>query len=134
MEGHHGLPVVVQVTAANVPDVKVALALVDAIPPIGGKVGAPVRKPGQVLGDKGYDAEWLRIGLAARNIMPVLAKRGHAEPLGQQPGRWLIERTIAWLKRFRRLAMRYDRSAELHLAFLTLGCILINHSHWVRFC
>jgi transposase len=36
-----------------------------------------------------------------------------------------IERTFAWLNRFRRLTIRYERLADLHLAFLDLGCALI---------
>jgi transposase len=134
VEARHGLPVVPLVSAANVPDVQMALPLIDAIPPIAGKIGAPVKKPGQVSADKGYDADWLRIGLVARNITPLLAQRGAAHHHVVQKGRWMIERTIAWLKRFRRLAIRYDRDDRLHLAFLTLACILINHNHWVRFC
>jgi hypothetical protein len=30
-----------------------------------------------------------------------------------------------WLYRFRRLALRYERRADVHEAFLTLGCTLI---------
>ena len=33
--------------------------------------------------------------------------------------------TLAWLHRFRRLALRYERRADVHEAFLTLGCALI---------
>jgi transposase len=36
-----------------------------------------------------------------------------------------IERTFAWLNRFRRLAIRYERFADMHLAFLDLACALI---------
>jgi hypothetical protein len=32
---------------------------------------------------------------------------------------------LAWLARFRRLAIRYERRADIHLAFTTLGCVLI---------
>jgi transposase len=39
--------------------------------------------------------------------------------------RWVVERTHAWLNRFRRLKIRYEREAEVHLAFLELGCALI---------
>jgi hypothetical protein len=34
------------------------------------------------------------------------------------------QRTLAWLHRFRRLALRYERRADVHEAFLTLGCAL----------
>lgn len=39
--------------------------------------------------------------------------------------RWVVERTIAWLHQFRRLRVRYERRADIHQAFLTIGCIFI---------
>ncbi|MBE7157076.1 MAG: IS5/IS1182 family transposase, partial [Rhodospirillales bacterium] len=29
---------------------------------------------------------------------------------------------------------RYERRADIHQAFLTLGCVLICHNHLQRFC
>jgi transposase len=42
-------------------------------------------------------------------------------------GRWrsVVERTFAWLNQFRRLRVRYDKRADIHEAFLSLGCALI---------
>lgn len=37
----------------------------------------------------------------------------------------MVERTLSWLNRFRRLKVRYERRADIHHAFLTLGCALI---------
>jgi transposase len=37
----------------------------------------------------------------------------------------VIERTLAWLTRYRRLTIRYERRAAMHQAFLHLGCALI---------
>jgi len=37
----------------------------------------------------------------------------------------MVERTFAWLHNFRRLRIRYERSPELHLAFMLLGCAVI---------
>ena len=37
----------------------------------------------------------------------------------------MVERTLAWLGRFRRLAIRYERRADIHLAFLDLGFALL---------
>jgi transposase len=34
-------------------------------------------------------------------------------------------RPFAWLHNFRRLRTRYERRAELHLAFMQLGCAVI---------
>jgi transposase len=36
-----------------------------------------------------------------------------------------IERTLAWLTRFRRPTVRYERRAVMRTALLTLGCGLI---------
>jgi hypothetical protein len=38
---------------------------------------------------------------------------------------WVIERTIAWLFQFPRLAMRWERRDDLHQALLDLGCAII---------
>lgn len=42
-------------------------------------------------------------------------------------GRWVVERTFAWLHNFRRLRTRYERRGDLHLhlAFLKLGATVI---------
>jgi transposase len=37
----------------------------------------------------------------------------------------VVERTLAWLSRYRRLSVRYDRRADIHEAFLQLGYSLI---------
>ena len=54
----------------------------------------------------------------------LIARRGEGyRGLGRL--RWVVERTLAWLNRFRRLRIRYERRADIHQAFLTIGCILI---------
>ena len=32
--------------------------------------------------------------------------------------RWVVERTLSWLNRFRRLKIRYEHRADIPLAFL----------------
>lgn len=78
-----------------------------------------------MVGDRGYDAESIRRGLRDRGIVPLLAMRNteHGSGLGQL--RWVVERTFAWLNQFRRLRIRYEKRADIHEAFLALGCILI---------
>jgi transposase len=63
--------------------------------------------------------------LNRRNIQPVIAQRGTAHGSGLGTTRWVVERTISWLHQFKRLRVRYERRADIHEAFLTLGCILI---------
>ena len=121
-----GIPLVATLTAANRPDITQLLDLVDAMPAIGGRPGPPRRRPRRVQGDRGYDSERHRHELRQRGITPVIAYRyrgGHGSGLGRT--RWVVERTFAWLHRFRRLAVRYERRPSIHEAFLTLGCALI---------
>jgi transposase len=121
----HGIPLVAHVTAANRNDITVLLDLVDAIPPLRGRPGRPLRRPAAVQGDRGYDSHQHRAALVARGITPVLARRYTAHGSGLGKTRWVVERTLAWLHRYRRLAVRYERLDYVHEAFLTLGCALI---------
>lgn len=42
------------------------------------------------------------------------------------PAGWVVECTLSWLNRFRCLKIRYEHRANIHLAFLQLGCALIS--------
>jgi len=120
-----GIPLAVTVSAANVHDSQMMLETVDAIVPIRGRRGRPRRRPGKLHADKAYDSKALRAELRKRNITPRIARRGieSSERLGRH--RWVVERTLAWLNRYRRLRVRYERRADIHEAFLLIGCALI---------
>lgn len=126
-----GTPLVAALTAANVNDSTQLIAMVDAIPPVRGRVGPPRRRPDAVQTDRGYRSKLNRMRLRWRGIRPVIPPDRvaglelHGSGLGTT--RWVVERTIAWLHQFRRLRVRYDRRADIHQAFLTLGCVLICH-------
>lgn len=125
----NGLPLAATLTAANRHDVTQLLELVDRIKPVGahGKF-----RPAVVLADRAYDSRRHRAELRARGITPKIAKRNteHGSKLGTQ--RWVVERTFSWLHNNRRLARRYDRRADIHEAFLTIGCALICQQHLTR--
>ena len=96
-------------------------------------MGRPRRRPRQLVGDRGYDYDSYRLALRERGITPVIARKKTAHGSGLGRVRWVVERTFAWLHQFRRLLVRYERRADLHEAFLALGCCLIcfrrlNHS------
>ncbi|ARK92842.1 IS5 family transposase [Burkholderia pseudomallei] len=120
-----GIPLAVILTAANCNDITQLDALVEAIPPIRGKRGRPLRKPKIVQGDRGYSSEPHRQRLRERGITPLLAKIGSPHGSGLGKTRWFIERSLAWLHAFRRLKIRYERYAHVHEAFLSLACCLI---------
>jgi transposase len=112
-------------TAANVNDITQLEPLVAALPAIRGRRGRPRRRPRVLQGDRGYDSQPHRTRLRTQGIVAVFGRRRAPHGSGLGVLRWVVERTLAWLHRFRRLAMRYERRADVHEAFLTLGCSLI---------
>jgi transposase len=120
-----GIPLAALLTGANRHDSVVFEQLLDAIPPIKQPSGQRRRRPDKVHADKGYDYPHCRSALSQRHIKVRIARKGidSSERLGRH--RWVVERTLAWLNRFRRLTVRYERRADIHQAFLTLGCCLV---------
>jgi IS5 family transposase len=112
-------------TASNVPDVVTLAAMVDRIQPVRGQRGRPRRRPTKLHGDLGYRSRANLRALRQRGIVPRIARKGieSRERLGRY--RWVAERELAWLHRFRRLLIRYERRADIHEALLTLASILI---------
>ena len=101
-------------------------------------VPAPPRPAGSppvpLLADRMYDGDNWRDDLRALGYDLVCRHRKNRKRPKRQDGRklprlkrrrWLIERTFAWLKAYRRVAARYDRRADLYLAAVQLTCGLI---------
>jgi transposase len=99
--------------------------LVDAIPPIRGKRGRPRRKPDLLIADRGYDSDPHRELLRKKKIIPIIARRNTVHGSGLGILRWVVERTFAWLRKFRRLRIRYERRVDIHEAFLSIACTMI---------
>jgi transposase len=121
----NGIPLAVSLTGGNRNDVTQLLPLIDGVEPVHGKIGRPRQRCQRLLADRGYDHDKYRRELRHRGVEPVIARRNssHGSGLGNQ--RWVVERSFAWLHNLRRLRTRYERRAELHLAFLQLGCAVI---------
>ena len=126
------MPLAVILTGGNRHDVTQLLPLLDAVPPIRGRVGRPRRKPRVLVADRGDDYTKYRRLLRARGIRPVIAGRGVAHGSGLGRWRWMVERTIAWLHQFRRLRVRWERRADIHEGFLKLAVCLICWRRWKR--
>ncbi len=120
-----GVPLGITLTGGQRNDVTQLLPLVDSVGPVTGKAGRPRKRAERLLADRGYDHDKYRRELWARGVKPVIARRGveHGSHLGRE--RWVVERTFAWLHNLRRLRTRYERRAELHEAFMLLGCSVI---------
>jgi len=111
------------------------VATLDAVPGVRAKGrGRPRKRPDKVHADKGYDHRRCRRECHARGIKPRIARRGVESSAHLGRHRWVVERSFAWLARFRRLSIRYERRADLHLAFTTLACAVICLRQIRRFC
>jgi transposase len=85
---------------------------------------------GALLGDKAFDADWLRADLDARGavaVIPAKASRKSLIHCDQAMYRWrhLIENYFAKLKEFRAIATRYDKTDGSFRATINLAAAII---------
>ena len=82
---------------------------------------------------RGYDAEACRADATARgDSVPIPPKARASRPLPapgdparHPPRRWVVEVSHAWLNRFRRLLIRWDKQAATYLGFVQLAICLV---------
>ena len=131
----NGTPLGIVLSGANVNDNKRLEAVIDAIPDVrSGQRGRPRFRPKKLYADKGYDSRECRGILSSRGIVHRIARRGveSSEKLGWH--RWVVERTHSWMNQFRRLRTRYEKRADIHLAFVLIACSLVCLNQIHRFC
>ena len=80
----------------------------------------------KLFADSAYTGPVFRNGAA--NVMPnlgieIVKRRNDARGFVVEPQRWIVERTIAWLNRCRRLAKDWENRNHNALAFLHLASI-----------
>jgi transposase len=79
--------------------------------------------------DKGYSGQPAATALRARAYVPHVRQRGERPPpraRRRHPARrWVVERTLSWLNRFRKLLVRYEKRARSYEGLLELACALI---------
>jgi hypothetical protein len=75
-------------------------AVLDDVPPVGGKPWPKWHKPEWRQGDRGHDAQSVRQLPRALGSMPVLAERNTGQGSGPGVFRWFVERTISWRHAF----------------------------------
>ena len=79
----------------------------------------------RLYADGGYQGPRFRDGLArvCRQVRVEIVRRSDASGFVVMPRRWIVERTIAWLNRCRRLAKDWERMNRNALAFLQWASI-----------
>jgi len=127
MVDRHGVPLAIKTVGANVSDQTQLIPLVIDFPQVGGKPGRPKKLPDAAYADRGYDNDSTRALLSWLGIEPFIAKGPvHGSGLGKV--RWVVERTIGWVKGLRRMRIRYDRLKEIQSAWNTLAAAVICFS------
>ena len=97
----------------------------------GGRLdGDPDDRPLHLCLDKGYDDPAVHELVADRGYTAHIARRGTERPKTQVPGYrarcWVVERTHAWLNRFRHLRSRWEKKQANYLALLHQACAWIT--------
>lgn len=132
-----GNPLAATSTAANGDERQQVEHLLNTLP-----CGKWVQKTGRMIileADKGYDASKLRQKLLKRKILPIIPYRKNrkdrlevrevCKTFQVSRKRWVVERTISWIKRkSRRLLLRWERKQSSWLAFIQLSLI----SYWIN--
>jgi transposase len=120
-----GVPLVIRAVPANRSDQLEILPTVVSFPAVPGKPGRPRTHPEKLYADAGYDCEATRSLLRWLGIEPHIRRRtgDHGSHLGRV--RWVVERTISWIKGLRRMRVRYDRSATSIDAWTTIAAAVV---------
>ena len=97
----------------------------------------PDIRPRAAMGDKGYDSHANRQAARARGAIPVIPYKSNARnkpeyfPKTLYKGRARIEQGVGRLKRFKRIALRCEKTALNYLSFVHLaaGFLLVKSVH-----
>jgi transposase len=126
-----GIPIAMVVAKGNIVDITLADNTVDSI-----RIAQSSVKGSILNGDKGYDCLDFRKSTSRADLVPNIPKRKCTSvrdkdvfyylymPL-EGKKRYIIERTNAWLKSFKRLRFRFDYTSTSFEAFLYLAIIVI---------
>ena len=122
-----GAPLGVHLEKASPSEVRLLEATLDSACAACGKA------PQRLIADRGYDSNAVRALLVNRGIDPIIPARCNNAAATHQDGRklrryrrrWIVERTHSWLQWFRRLVVRYERSAVVFLGLVHIACALV---------
>lgn len=120
-----GVPLAIRTAGANASDQTQLVPIVLDFPKIGGKPGRPKQLPDEVVADAGYDNDYARGLLAWLGVETRIRRKKTPHGSGLGHTRWVVERTVAWLKGLRRMRVRYDRMKIVQEAWNSLAASVI---------
>lgn len=118
-----GLPLAVTVTPANVHDSKGAYPLI-------AQLSAKYKSISTIKADNGYKGRLTEVAksLLSINMQCVKSNYGTSEFIPLE-GRWVVERTIAWLDNFRRLCRNYEQLLTTATSMVKMAYLMILLKH-----
>ena len=118
-----GLPMRTEITPGQVSDYTgYDLVMADNLP-----------QPAVLVADRGYDSDKVREDIERRDALPMIPMRKNRKvrktvDMTIYTLRNMVERCFNKLKNSRRLATRYDKTADSFLGFIDIVCIRL----WIR--
>jgi transposase len=101
-------------------------------------MAAPCPPPsrGQAFADGAYAGEKLETALAGRGqwTLEIVKRSDQAKGFEVLPRRWVVERTLAWFGRNRRLAKDFERTSASSEAWLYLASVQLLARRLARPC
>ena len=113
----HGLPLAIDVSPGNIHDSK------GILPVLGILAGRGFR--GHALGDLSYRGQKLAAAAAKLKITVEAVAGGCGGTFIPEGIRWVVERSFAWISRYRRLNTIFERTKEHLIAFVEIAFISI---------
>lgn len=132
-----GIPLSLVVSGAQKHDVKLLEPTLDHI-----AVKRPQGKRSlkhHLCADKGYTGEPAWLAMEDQHYIPHVHQRGKEVQAKKRNSRyrarrWVVERTLSWLNRNRKLLLRFEKKASSHEALLKLACALIVFRKVIFIC
>jgi len=122
-----GIPIGLAIGPANRNDHKLLQATLESRP-----IRPPRGTSQHMCLDKGYDYDEARAVLEAKDFVAHIRSRGEEQQemernRKRRPRRWVVERTHAWMNRFRRLLVRWEKKVANYLALAQFACTWITY-------
>lgn len=123
-----GVPLSLVASGANVHDVKLLEATLDAI--VIPRPQPSTEAPQNLCADAGYKGATALEQVIKRKYQPhIKQRREEAEAKRTQPEfrarRWVVERTHSWINRWRKLLVSFEKTEKSFLALLALASAMI---------
>ena len=126
-----GNPLGFHLTAGQVHDSTVVDEVMIKANDLTNSEGKPIAWPVALGGDKGYRADWIDRYLLDLGIKPVIPSRSNEDrssrlvPFDRElyRDRNIVERVIGWLKEYRRVFSRFEKSAKNFAGMVRLGFV-----------